>query len=265
MKTALVTGTSSGLGASIAAELARREFRVVGTSRHGGAYTQLDVTDAASITRCVGALDRLDLLVNNAGVMLRGAVEETDDRAARAVFDTNFFGAAALTRAALPLLRAARGRVINMGSIACGNAPPLVGFYAASKHALLGYTEALRTEQQAFGVDVCLVEPSDFRSNLFTAPLTCDPLPEYDQLRAVLSPFFARIVERAEDPAIVARLVGDLACARSTRLRNRVGRWGERLPRIKALLPQRAFERFMQTGLGLSEVIRDAQRSKIRG
>jgi NAD(P)-dependent dehydrogenase (short-subunit alcohol dehydrogenase family) len=259
MKIALVTGASSGIGEAVAVELASRGFRVVGTSRRGGSWCPLDVTDPASIERCVGRLGRLDLLVNNAGVLLQGAIEETPDDLARLVFETNFFGLARLTSACLPLLRASRGRIINIGSVACGNAPPLIGYYAASKHALLGLSEALRAELKPFGVDVCLVEPSDFRSRLFAAPLAAARLQAYGPLWRTTEPFFARTRERAEDPARVGRLVAKLALASRTRHRNRVGTWGHLLPVLKTLLPQRAFERFMAKALGLDKIRTDAE------
>jgi len=248
-KTALVTGASSGIGAAIAHALRLRGFEVVGTSRRGGLHRTLDVTDDASIERVVRSLPRLDVLVNNAGVMLTGAIEETEDAQAHALFDVNFFGVARVTTRCLPLLRASRGRIVNIGSIACGNALPLLGYYAATKHALLGYTEALRAELKPLGVDVCLVEPSDFRSRLFVDAVRAAPLSQYASLHSAMERFMAPLLERAEDPAIVGRLVAHLACAADTPLRSRVGTWGRRLPRIKALLPQRAFERLMARGL----------------
>lgn len=176
----LVTGTSSGFGRTIAAGLAADGFRVFGTTRQeapppdaGVARITLDVTSDASVTRAVAtvmeAAGRIDALINNAGMGIAGAIEDTTVAEARAQFETNFFGLHRVCRAVLPHLRArGAGHVINMSSLA-GHIPlPFQGFYSASKFAIEAYSESLRMELRAHGVAVSMVEPGDFATG-FTA------------------------------------------------------------------------------------------------
>jgi NAD(P)-dependent dehydrogenase (short-subunit alcohol dehydrogenase family) len=171
---ALVTGASSGFGLVTACLLAENGFAVFGTSRRmmpdaaGVAMRQLDVTAPESITHCVqdilATAGRIDLLVNNAGQTHASFLEETPLAAARQVFETNFWGVVGVTNAVLPTMRARRcGRIINVSSLAGLIGAPGQGFYAASKHALEGYTETLQTEVASFNIAVSLVEPRFLR------------------------------------------------------------------------------------------------------
>ncbi len=171
----LVTGASSGIGASCAAYLATRGYRVYGGSR--GAVTtedvealKLDVADDASVARAIGTIlareGRLDVLVNNAGFGIAGAIEDTSIDEARAQFEVNFFGVLRLCRAALPLMRRQKtGYIVNIGSIGGLIAIPFQGFYSASKFALEGLSESLRLEVRPFGIQVVLIEPGDHRTS----------------------------------------------------------------------------------------------------
>ncbi len=171
----LVTGASSGIGACCAAFLAKSGYRVYGGSR--GAVTAqgvepltLDVRDDGSVTRAVETIlareGRLDVLVNNAGFGIAGAVEDTSIDEARAQFDVNFFGVLRMCRAVLPGMRQRRsGYIVNIGSIGGLIAIPFQGFYSASKFALEGLSEALRLEVRPFGIHVVLIEPGDHRTS----------------------------------------------------------------------------------------------------
>src|ERR1700733_9888901 len=168
----LVTGTSSGFGRAIAAALARDGHRVFASTRGsdaavpGAPHVTLDVTDAASVADCVAAVmnaGRIDVLINNAGLGIAGAIEDTSDDEAHAQFDANFFGMHRMCRAVLPHMRQQGGGfIINMSSLAGQIAIPFQGFYSASKFAIEGYTEALRMEVRSFGVRVSMIEPGDF-------------------------------------------------------------------------------------------------------
>src|SRR5689334_8812737 len=150
-KVAVVTGVSSGIGRATAAELAARGFRVFGTVRSAGTGVPegvlpivLDVRDEASIEAgiadVVARAGRIDVLVNNAGGSIVGAIEETDTRQAQDLFDVNFFGAVRMTRAVLPTMRRQRaGRILFVSSVVGFLPAPFMGFYSASKHALEGY------------------------------------------------------------------------------------------------------------------------------
>jgi len=179
----LITGVSSGFGLELALAALARGDTVVGTLRRraqadsfeklapGRAHAVLlDVTQAADIEPAVQqALQRagcIDVLVNNAGYGLFGAVEEISDAEARQVMETNFFGALAVTRALLPQFREQRsGHIFNISSVAGVIGFPSCGLYAASKFALEGMSEALATELAPFGVRVTIVEPGGFRTN----------------------------------------------------------------------------------------------------
>jgi NAD(P)-dependent dehydrogenase (short-subunit alcohol dehydrogenase family) len=176
----LVTGASSGFGKAISESLAARGHRVFGTvrtTRPGPppAFTpiELDVTRdesvAAGIATIIGAAGRIDAVVNNAGMGIAGAIEDTTVEEARLQFETNFFGTHRVCRAVLPHLRAqGGGHIINMSSLA-GHVPlPFQGFYSATKFAIEAYSEALRMELRPFGISVSMIEPGDFATG-FTA------------------------------------------------------------------------------------------------
>ena len=170
----LITGASSGIGASCAAQLSKNGYRVYGGAR--GAVTApgiepltLDVADDASVARAVETVlareGRLDVLVNNAGFGIAGAIEDTSIEEAREQFEVNFFGVLRMCRAVLPMMRQQKaGYIVNIGSIGGLIAIPFQGFYSASKFALEGFSEALRLEVRPFGVHVVLLEPGDHRT-----------------------------------------------------------------------------------------------------
>lgn len=176
----LVTGASSGIGKAIADVLLAKGYTVYGTSRTGHApdagdaprypaLLRLDVREdesAAAVVRAVLLREgRLDVLVNNAGFGIAGAVEDTAVDEAKAQFETGFFGALRMIRQVLPGMRARRGGlIVNISSIAGLLAVPYQGLYSAAKFALEGLSEALRLELAPFGVQVTLVEPGDIRT-----------------------------------------------------------------------------------------------------
>jgi len=179
----LTTGASKGIGFAAARFLAERGYRSLGTVRReedaaplreaGVEPVLLDVTDPASISRALVEVERilggipLRALVNNAGVPAVGPIELADLDEARALFEVNFFGALAVTQAFLPLLRASRGRLVNMSSISGRFAFPFVGVYSASKHALEAASDALRRELLTAGVDVILIEPGSVQTPIW--------------------------------------------------------------------------------------------------
>lgn len=263
--TVLVTGASSGIGGAIAEAFAQAGWRVFGTSRRaqperaGVEMLQLDVRSSESVTACVAqVLDRagrIDVLVNNAGVMHLGIAEETTIDDARAVLETNLFGAVRLANAVLPHMRAGRrGRIINVGSAAAWIGEPGEAFYAASKHALAGYTEALRHEVWPLGIQVSLVEPGAFATNVLQAASTSTArLSDYDAVRRAAARTLQNSLQRGGDPQQVARLVLSVARARTPRLRYPVGLAARWLPYLKVLLPQRLLDYLIRRGYGLRE------------
>lgn len=175
MPFALITGTSSGLGRGAAERLTAVGWDVVGTVLAAGQGDGLDfetvvadVTDDVDVAR-LGALvrergERLDALVNNAGVAMSGPWEEITATELRRQLGVNLVGAMAVTGACLPALRAAKGVVVNISSVSGQAGDPLMGPYNASKFGLEGASEALRQEVRPFGVRVVLIEPGPFRT-----------------------------------------------------------------------------------------------------
>jgi NAD(P)-dependent dehydrogenase (short-subunit alcohol dehydrogenase family) len=174
---ALITGCSTGIGRATAAMLASAGYQVVATARRPATLDgldaamamPLDVTDASSIEAVVEAVreryGRIDVLVNNAGYALRGAVEEVDVEAVRGMFDTNVLGIIRMLHAVAPIMRRqGSGRIVNVGSLAGKFGGPANGTYAATKHAVEALSDAMRWELAPFGIRVILIEPGAIRT-----------------------------------------------------------------------------------------------------
>lgn len=182
-KTWLITGISSGLGQALAQTVIERGDRVIGTFRQQSQIDafndlhqnkaigiKLDLTNSTEIQHAFefvkSNVDKLDVLVNNAGLGFAGAIEETSNEELRAVFEANFFGILALTKTFLPLLRQQkRGHIIQISSHGGFKAFAGFGIYNASKFALEGFSEALAQEIAPLGIKLTIVEPGPFRTN----------------------------------------------------------------------------------------------------
>lgn len=181
-RTVLITGTSSGIGRACADRMASEGWTVFAGVRTDSAADHLkrtvsgdvrpvllDVTDGEQISQLARDLEielagrGLDGLVNNAGVAVGGPLEGLSDEDWRSHFDVNLFGLVNLTRACFPLLRAARGRVVNVGSASGRASAPFLGPYGAAKHAVEAFTESLRFEVDGFGMKVICVEPGQVK------------------------------------------------------------------------------------------------------
>jgi NAD(P)-dependent dehydrogenase (short-subunit alcohol dehydrogenase family) len=208
-KTVVVTGASSGFGEGAVKALADKGYRVFGTMRavegrnapkrdalqaHSPriAIVEMDVTDDASVRdgfARILAEGPVDVLINNAGIMYIGITEAYSVAQARAQMDTNYFGAMRCAQAVLPGMRAAgAGLIINTSSVAGRLSIPFFGTYCATKHALEAYAQSLRYEVAPFGVDVALVEPGPFGTNLLAGsqtPARQDVLSSYGELENV--------------------------------------------------------------------------------
>jgi len=252
----LVTGASSGFGLETAALLSQRGFRVFGTSRKpagqpsdlGYDLVRLDVDSNESVNSCVKALlektGRLDVLVNNAGFVLTGGIEETSVEEAKAQFETNFFGAVRMVRACLPAMRKqGSGQIINISSIAAEIPIPFEGYYAAAKAALIAYSQALRHEVMSLGLKVSVVEPGFFHTKLAeTRRSSENRIDVYDQMRTRAGEALERDVVNGGDPRLVAEKIMRIVETKSPRLEYLVGKSG-RYKALKLLLPESMFER----------------------
>lgn len=265
MGVVLVTGCRSGFGLLTAVEAARRghvvyaglrDLDTAGELKAAAAGLpvhplQLDVVDAAqreaAVARILDEQGRIDGLVNNAGIALGGFQEQLELDEVRRVLEVNVVSVWALTTLALPHLRASRGAVCNVSSVAGRIALPGLGLYAASKHALEGMTEALRHELRPFGVRVTLVEPGPYATDIMERNrAVCRRMHEPD---SPYQPWVrrgeeleARVHERLGDPAQVATRIADLVEAPAPRLRHPLGFSATLRLLFRWLLPFSAWE-----------------------
>lgn len=267
----LITGASSGFGKITAQTLAERGHIVYGTSRKAmtkisGRVAMLiaDVTDDSSVDQAVKRIvkeqGRIDVLINNAGIGIGGALELATDEEISLQMNTNFLGVARVCRAVLPIMRKQRkGKIINVSSIAGVMGVPYQGFYSASKFAIEGYSEALAMEVHPFGIKICVVEPGDFNTgftasrNISFASLEC---PDYGK-------YFAqtlKIIEDAETngcpPSKLATAICRLVEKRNPPFRTLTGPWAQVMfARFKGWIPGklirytlRSFYKIKRTG-----------------
>ncbi len=232
-KIILITGASSGFGKAMAARLAAAGHTIYGTSRRAQTSSAdctmltMDVTDRASVEaavqQVVAAEGHIDVLINNAGMGIGGAVElATDDEIALQI-GTNLLGTARVCSCVLPHMRQQRkGLIINISSIGGVFGIPYQGWYCASKFAVEGYSEALNLEVAQFGVRVVLVEPGDFNTG-FTSNRRISAATQAD---ADYAPSFARVLKHIEhdetqggNPDYLARKMVKIVAARRPRLR----------------------------------------------
>ncbi len=238
----LITGASSGIGRACAQALHQAGYTVYGTSRRPDAHPDLpypllplDVTDpdaAQAVVRTVHQREgRLDVLVNNAGWGIAGAIEDTTPEEALALFQVNFFGVHHMLRAALPLMRAqGHGLVVNISSLAGRVGLPFQGFYSASKFALEGLSEALALEVAPFGIQVVVIAPGDFRTDFFNRRQRVAGF-DASAYREVAERVLAAMEQderRAPPPDAVARLLLRILRTPRPRFRYTVGAWVQR-------------------------------------
>ncbi len=258
-RTVIVTGASSGIGAAIAGKLAQSGWRVFGTMRrpdpvkHGADALALDVTSDASVEATVAEVlnrtGRIDGIVNNAGVDMLGAVEETTADEALALFQTNFFGVHRLIRSVLPTMREQKsGRIVTIGSIAGFLPTPFEAFYSASKHALEGYSETLDYEIRLFGIRTVLIEPGFIRTALRgNLVRTAASLDVYHAKREKAGSGFDTGVGAGIEPLRVAEVVEHALTDARPKLRQRVGNDANQLALIRRFLPGFVFKMGMQS------------------
>ncbi|MFF5205058.1 oxidoreductase [Streptosporangium sp. NPDC000396] len=266
-KICLVTGASSGIGRATALELLRAGHIVYGAARRvermdairaaGGHTMAVDVTNEADLERAVSTVlheqRRIDVLMNNAGIGLHGAVEDVPIRQARDLFEVNLFGAARLTQLVLPHMREqGSGTIVNVSSIAGEISLPLGGWYHASKHAFEAYSDSLRQEVGPFGIDVVLIQPGIIRTEFEQeTPRELRALSGRGAYRN-LAEAMARRAEasfgergKASDPAVVAKAVRKVLESARPKPRYPVGYLARTILMLNRILPDRAFDRMV--------------------
>ncbi len=251
IKIALVTGASSGIGEATAERLAKAGYKVYGTSRRGAIagvrsfeMLALDVTSDESVEAVVAEVIRLhgriDLLVNNAGFGVAPAgAEESSIEQAQAIFNTNFFGLVRMTLAVVPhMRRQGAGRILNMGSVLGFLPMPYGALYAATKHAVEGYSESLDHELRTWGIRVSVIEPAytktGFDANLLEPDAKLD---EYRIVRTAVEKTVKKVMAKAEGPEVVAETVLKAANAAQPKRRYPAGKLAGRLQMLRRFAP----------------------------
>ena len=244
----LITGTSTGIGLATALHFARKGHQVYATMRNpsGGSrllresaeseglqvnVSQLDVDDPASVKRAVSEIEdeagQIDVLVNNAGIGNLSVIERTTDEAAKAIFETNYFGALRTIRAVLPGMRERRnGTIVNVSSVAGLITWFCQGVYSSSKHALEAASDALALEVHKFGIRVAIIEPGFFGTPLIekaVAMIPADEASPYADHERRMRDLFGQGAENAADPQVVAQAVEHAVTTTEPKLRYLVG------------------------------------------
>ncbi len=274
-RVALVTGASSGIGDAIAHQLAAAGFRVFGASRRtpttavgGIERVTIDVDDDASVREGVAKVlqeaGRIDVLVNGAGYLFAGAVEETSLTDAKAQFETNYFGVVRMTLEVLPGMRERKfGHIITISSLAGLVPVPFWGQYNASKFAVEGLMETLRHEVRPFGIQVAMVEAGAIKTALYALPPAVG-MDAYAGPRRRALGAMAEFVRKAPGPEVMGRKVVAIANDAHPRLRNTITREATQFTLLKWLLPQSAFESGVRRGFKLAGKDDEAQSERRR-
>ncbi|HZS60106.1 MAG TPA: SDR family oxidoreductase [Gemmatimonadaceae bacterium] len=269
MKTILVTGASSGIGAAVVARLAADGHRVIGTCRTAGPTNpdgtpmlELDVTSDASARACVARFleiaGHIDVLINNAGYLQSGAIEEVTLEQARAQFETNYFGVVRMINAVLPAMRGQKGGLIATTSSLAGLVPlPFWGHYNASKWAVEALMETLRYELKPWNIHVAMVEPGSIKTPFYAAPRAA----AMSAYAPWSEPFFDTMrgfETKAPGPAVVAALYSRIVRSHNPSLRNTVTTEAKLFPFLRWLLPPGMFENGVRVGFKIHNVPRSA-------
>jgi NAD(P)-dependent dehydrogenase (short-subunit alcohol dehydrogenase family) len=264
-KVAIVTGASAGIGRSCADRLAAAGWTVTGASRRGTGGSNwtgvvLDVDDDAAVRQAVADVivrcGRIDALVGAAGWGIAGAAECTAIEAAKAQFETNFWGCVRAVQAVLPQMRAQQaGRVVLIGSIGGAIGIPFQSYYSASKFALDGFAESLAYEVAPFGVHVSVVQPGNIATDFTASRQLAGGGAGADAYAAAMTKA-VELMERDEangaPPEVVAATVQRLLEVRRPPRRVSAGKSGERVGLVaKRLLPFRVFEAAAKRSLGV--------------
>lgn len=277
-RVAIVTGASSGIGLLTSIELARNGFTVVATMRNLAKRARLDeasqtahIADSIDIRRLdvtefdshvsfvsevVAAHGRIDVLVNNAGFSMAGFAEDCSLAELREQFETNFFGAVSMTKAVLPTMRQQKsGHIIQVSSIAGRCAHPVLSSYSGSKFALEGWSESLRLEMKPLGINVVLIEPGSFETEIWEANAhvakRAFDADSPNHQRSLRFRDYVRKKVTKRDATEVARVIADVAKDPNPRVRYLVGPDAKMFTWMMRLVPWSRYERTVAKTLGL--------------
>ena len=264
-KIVLVTGASRGLGNASANLLAENNYTVYGASRNLKSdkdqsskdlfnKIKMDVTDSESVRNGVNKIieeqGRIDILINNAGIVLAGPLEQTLIEEAKLQLDTNFFGTARACKTVLPHMRKQKsGLIINISSIAGQIGVPFEGFYSSSKFAIEGYSEALYKEVHSLGINVVIIEPGDYDTNQLANRIIVNDAetePDYkDRFKSTMAVIYSDETS-GKDPKHLAKKILKISRSKRPKLRYIIGPKSNLLAvLIKKIIPGRWFEKIM--------------------
>ncbi|WP_077623711.1 oxidoreductase [Sediminibacillus massiliensis] len=272
MKTVIITGASSGFGLLSTLEFAEKGWYVIATMRNLNKkavlrnaveekgivdrvkIVELDITSKDSINNFkefVATLDTIDILVNNAGFAAAGFVEEIPIEEYRQQFETNLFGTISVTQAVLPVMRNQnKGTIINISSISGRVGFPGLSPYTSSKHALEGLSESLRLEMKPYGVNVALVEPGSYQTNIWSTgkQITSKSLDSSSPYFPMVKKLMARLenTDSFGNPSCVARLIVKIADQKNPRLRYPIGKGIRFMIILKKVLPWKMWEKIVR-------------------
>lgn len=262
-RVALVTGASSGIGRAAAVALRDAGYRVFGTSRKvtthnipGVEMLAADVTVDASVIALVenviAKAGRIDLLVNNAGYALSGPAEESSIEQVRQQFDTNFLGVVRVTNSVLPIMRKqGHGRILNIGSVVGLIPGPFAAYYAASKHAIEGYSESLDHEVRNFGIRVAVIESWATKTSIdANSPTGECSVGVYDEDFAKYRQNFEAAMATGDTTETVAAVIVEAAQDRAPRLRYPTGKAAKQTVFARRFLPRAMFDRALRKQFG---------------
>lgn len=268
-KIAIITGASSGFGLLTTLELAKKDYFVIATMRNlekqidlisqatkldlqqNIKVQQLDVTDQGSIHNFqlfLNEINRIDILINNAGYANGGFIEEIPVEDYRKQFETNLFGAISITQLVLPYMRKQKsGKIINISSISGKVGFPGLSPYVSSKYALEGWSESLRLEVKPFGIDVALLEPGSYNTNIWEvgkqlAENQSDTTSPYKEYMDKIQKHINNGNDTLGNPMDVANKIVEIAEARRTTLRYPIGKGLKFMIFAKKVLPWRLWE-----------------------
>ena len=272
-KIALVTGASSGIGLDTAFRLLEKGFVVYGAARRielikpieekGGKVLSLDLTDKTSIHNCVQTIlekeGRIDLLVNNAGFGLGGAIEDVPVDEARRQFEVNVFGLAEITKEVLPAMRKQHsGKIINISSIAGRFSSPFLGWYHATKYSVEAFSDALRLEVKPFGIKVVIIEPGMIKTpwgviaakNMRTYSQSSDYAKFADNVASYYEKNYAED-GRISEPSGISKTIVKAAMKNNPKIRYNVGTGSKAILFLKRIFSDSLFDFGISKAFGM--------------
>lgn len=263
-KVALVTGASSGIGLDTALRLCEKGFKVYGAARRvelikpleekGGEAVFLDITKEDSVRECVSSIlekeGRIDLLVNNAGFGLGGAVEDVPLEEVRRQFEVNLFGLAEITKQVLPTMRnQGSGRIVNISSMAGRFSSPFLGWYHATKYSVEAFSDALRLEVKPFGIKVSIIEPGLIKTDW--GVIAAKNIRKYSESSAYkndadsVAGFYERNYSKdsgISEPSVISKAIVKAATRKNPKIRYSVGRYSKLFIWLKKHIPERFYD-----------------------